>query len=382
MSTAPSRRTMNLQPPNSPFRSKIVVAIPAKNEEERIGACIEALREQATDRDYEILVLVNNSADATAHIARSAKPRPGVALFIRETLLPGEKASAGGARRAAMAWAAQRAGRHGVLLTTDADGVVPPSWIEANVEQIMLGADAVAGRAVLSREDEESIPVALRLADQQECRYAAILDALDAVLDPDPADPMPRHDERSGASIAVTTNAFCRAGGIPKMAMGEDRAFFDALRRVDARIRHAINISVVVSARTEGRATGGMADTIKRRLVRPDAFLDERLEHARDAVRRSRLRNSFRQLWRDAAGRRSNAVDALANELGLPRNRLHSLWSAPFFGTAWSAIERESAILSRRKVAAADVVGETAIAEGLLLQASELNSPDLERILA
>jgi hypothetical protein len=52
----------------------------------------------------------------------------------------------------------------------------------------------------------------------------------------------------------------------PGTPLGEDRAFFDALRRVDARIRHVPGVRVVVSARIVGRAPGGMADTMRRRV--------------------------------------------------------------------------------------------------------------------
>jgi hypothetical protein len=44
---------------------------------------------------------------------------------------------------------------------------------------------------------------------------------------------------------------------MPATPFGEDRAFFDALRRIDARIRHAPGARVVVSARIVGRAPGG-----------------------------------------------------------------------------------------------------------------------------
>jgi hypothetical protein len=108
-----------------------------------------------------------------------------------------------------------------------------------------------------------------------ECGYDKLLDQIHALLDPDPFDPWPRHTEHSGASLAVTLEAYRRAGGIPPMAVGEDRAFAEALRRVDAHIRHAPTVRVIVSGRIIGRAAGGMADTICRRLTRPDEMLDE-----------------------------------------------------------------------------------------------------------
>jgi len=44
------------------------------------------------------------------------------------------------------------------------------------------------------------------------------------------------------------------------------------LRLVDTKIRHAPEVSVSVSGRLKGRAAGGMADMIRRRLVAPGIF--------------------------------------------------------------------------------------------------------------
>src|SRR6202034_1256089 len=147
--------------------------------------------------------------------------------------------------------------------------------------------------------------------------------------------PWPRHCEHSGASIAVTVDAYQRAGGIPAVALGEDRAFFEALRRVDARIRHASKVRVVVSGRIHGRAAGGMADTIRRRIVRPDDMLDESLEPALDAARRARMRRLARLAWsiRDACDR---FMPMLSQALLMPSMELWKALSLPHFGAAWA----------------------------------------------
>ncbi|WP_457836115.1 hypothetical protein, partial [Staphylococcus aureus] len=78
----------------------------------------------------------------------------------------------------------------------------------------------------------------------------------------------------------MSVAAWRRVGGLEPTPLGEDRAFADRLRRADCRIRHAPEVWVTVSGRIEGRAVGGMADTIRRRLSRPDTLLDDRLEPA------------------------------------------------------------------------------------------------------
>ncbi len=82
----------------------------------------------------------------------------------------------------------------GSILPTDADCRVEPGWLRANLRAIRAGADAVAGRTIIDPADEALIPTALIEADARECAYAALLDEIAAAIDPDLADPWPRHD--------------------------------------------------------------------------------------------------------------------------------------------------------------------------------------------
>ena len=274
-----------------------------------------------------------------------------------------------------MEHAADLAGRDGVLLTTDADARLAPDWIAANLAALAAGADAVAGRAVIEPEGAKRIPAHLHAIDARECAYAALLDEMRALLEPDPADPWPRHDEESGASIAVTLAAYRRAGGIPAVPLGEDRAFFNALRRIDARVRHAPDIAVIVSARLEGRAQGGMADTMRRRIERPDPFLDARLEPAADALRRACLRRRLRETW-SMPGR---GVVREAARLGLASARLAELVTNEHFGSAWAAVEAASPVLRHRaRVTARALPAQTAralrIRDGLRREAGRVDT--------
>ena len=236
------------------------------------------------------------------------------------------------------------------------DGV-DPDWIGANLSAIRAGADAVAGWAELDPLDWGAIPVALHEDDARECAYDAVCDELGALLDPDPADPLPRHTQASGASIAVTVAAYRAAGGVPDVSCGEDRALMAALRRIDARVRHAPECRVVVSGRTKGRAVGGMADTIRRRLTAPDTFLDDRLEPAMDCARRAALRHLAREVHRRRCG-----MDLLRRASGVDEATLAALIRMPYFGAAWAEIEAISPLLLRRRVATRDSGEQQAIA--------------------
>ncbi|MGC1411867.1 MAG: glycosyltransferase family A protein [Acetobacteraceae bacterium] len=326
----------------------VVVAIPARDEAEEIGPCLLALAAQQETAIDAVVLCLNNCSDGSADVVRAMEPRLPFALHTIAVHLSKALACAGRARRIAMESAATLAGANGVLLTTDADARVRPDWVVANLDAIAEGAEAVAGRAEIEPEGAKLIPAHLHATDARECAYATVLDEIGALIDPDPSDPWPRHDEHAGASIAVTVAAYWRAGGMPATPIGEDRAFFDALRRIDARIRHAPGARVVVSARIVGRAPGGMADTMRRRVERPDPFLDERLEPAAGWLGRVRLRRRLRVEWAAGADPVSPRLPTLAARLGIPALRLAGLLTARYFGTAWAEIEAASPRLHQR----------------------------------
>jgi hypothetical protein len=345
--------------------SSVVVAIPVKDEVERIGNCLRALSQQSGISRHQIVLLLNNCTDDTAVVVRDLTSNLPVRVHQLEVTLPREQANAGYARRLAMQAAEDFVAPQGVLLTTDADACVYPDWIAANLVALGQGADAVAGCIEIDPAEAALIPAKLHEDDARECAYAALLDEIEARLDWDSADPWPRHSEHSGASIAVTVDAYRRAGGIPAVGLGEDRAFFRALRRVDARIRHTFEARVVVSGRMVGRAIGGMADTIRRRMVRSDEMIDERLEPAMKAAWRAGLRRLVRRVWStpDAV---ASLVPRLSRALLMPSVEIWRVLALPHFGAAWAEIERRSATLAKQRVAVADLEHETEQAHEIL----------------
>jgi hypothetical protein len=338
----------------------LAVAIPARDEVGHIEACVSALDAQRGAQLDHIVLCVNNTSDGTAEAARRLRLRPGTTLHLLEPTLPPDDANAGHARRLAMDLAASLVGGHGIILTTDADAVVDPDWLSENLAALEAGADAVAGWVDLDPQDWAEIPLKLHEDDARECAYDALCDELHARLDPDPADPLPRHTQHSGASIAVTAHFYGLCGGMPAVKVGEDRAFFAALRHADARIRHAPACHVSVSGRLQGRAAGGMADTIRRRMTSPETFLDDRLEPADSCARRADLRRRLRACLAD-----HSLVSEFAEDVALDAGWVLSLVRAGSLGKAWTAIEESSEVLRRRRVAVADLPEQMARAEEL-----------------
>jgi len=299
---------------SDPFRHvTAVVGIPVRDEVERITDCLAALSNQE-DAVLGVVLLVNNTRDATMQAVMDCRPSLRCPVLAVEHWFPPEQANAGRARSLAMQHADRVAPEGLPLLTTDADGRAAPDWLARNLFHLRNGCDAVFGRAEIDPIEATSIPMSLHQADADECAYAALLDEIACLINPDADDPWPRHTENSGASIAVTRPAYHRVGGIPTVALGEDRAFHAALRAADLRIRHAPEVRVVVSGRILGRAAGGMADTIRRRLVAPDLWLDDALEPvAARVLRLRRARSNPRQA--DAIPMERVAVSALPEQM-------------------------------------------------------------------
>ena len=348
----------------SAFDRPLVVAIPVRDEEERIGPCITALAAQRGGRIDHLVLLLNNTTDGTAarvEAMRAALPFP-VTLVQRS--YPALDAHAGTARAEAMAIAADLAGPDGILLTTDADGCAMPNWIAANRAALGYGAEVVCGRAEIDPVEAALIPAALHADDAAEVAYATLLDEIHALVDPDLHDPWPRHTEHSGASIAVTVAAWRRAGGVPPLRSGEDRGFLLALRRVDAAIRHAPEAVVTVSGRVVGRAAGGMAETMARRIRRQDPELDDSLEPAADCRHRAALRFRLRTLH--GCRPTARAVDVYGRDVGLPTETLRLFLDRRWFGESWMRIEAESPLLARHRVARAELPRHVADALAIL----------------
>jgi hypothetical protein len=124
----------------APIGPGFVVAIPVKDEDERLPACLRALAHQL-DRSGQpippalvrVVLFANNCTDQSASLGRSLGELWSLDIRVFEAALPPGAAHAGAARRAAMdlagTWLEEGGERDGVILTTDADSRVAPTWI-------------------------------------------------------------------------------------------------------------------------------------------------------------------------------------------------------------------------------------------------------------
>ncbi len=336
----------------------VVVAVPVKNEEARIAACVCAFAAQV-EVDWDevaLILLLNNCHDATADVVRGLCVDLPFYLELRHVELPGDYANAGWARRLGMEAAADLAAPDGVILTTDADTLVEVDWIAANLREIAAGADAVAGYVMADPMELMELPPAILERGSLEWEYQQLAAEMVARVDPDPHDPWPRHNQNCGASAAITCAAYRRIGGLPPRAVGEDRALFEMVRRVDGKIRHSLDVQVVTSARTDGRALGGLSDAIRLR-GEPDHACDDMLEVAVVAFRRALWRRRLRALW-TAGGAAAICGSDWFERLATTPQDLRRACAPACFGEVWAEIEAASPCLRRELVTGRDLKRE------------------------
>ncbi len=289
---------------------RFCVCVPARNEAVRLPILVEALAAQTFAGTISIALCINNSDDDSAvTMVALADRHPGrLDIHVEDCTLPPAIAHAGTARARAMDKGYSLVGGRGVLISTDADCRPPAEWIAATLAAIAAGADVVGGRIMLD-EAEPISPAMLALRARFD-RYWAAVRAIEDAIDPSPHDPPPRHGDHTGASLAIDAALYRTIGGVPAIASGEDRALVIAAVRAGARLAHPPSVWTRVSARTDGRAEGGMAVAMVDLAVTIDRGTEPHVPSF-DAWRR-------RAEWRRAERARAGTAAMLAREERLP----------------------------------------------------------------
>jgi cellulose synthase/poly-beta-1,6-N-acetylglucosamine synthase-like glycosyltransferase len=221
----------------------IGVIIPACNEEDTIEACIasvlDALNTARIER-YWIVVVADDCGDRT--VERAERAVGGAGEVVTVTLN-----SAGAARRAGVARVLLQMADVDPsrlwLANTDADTTVSESWIRV---QLALADDGVTGVAGI-----------VQLATSG-CAAAHEVYRRTYLTNPEGT-----HSHVHGANLSVRADAYEDAGGWSELALAEDHCLWTRLRSRGWRLLSSVSSIVTTSARLEGRAKGGFADTLR-----------------------------------------------------------------------------------------------------------------------
>lgn len=245
--------------------SAVGVLVPAHDEAATVAACVRSV---LTALDHTpgltaraLCVVADRCSDATAALARAAAATHPAAARVRVTVLeptagvaplPGGRpvqrphevagpVTIGAVRELAARTLATLLAADGAspatswLLGTDADGTVTPGWVAEHLALAAAGADADAGGVVL---DVPGLPRP-------------------------PGEPAPPEHPVYGANLGVRADAWAAVGGFPPLACGEDHGLVARLRAGGYRVVPGAPGTVRTSARTRGRARGGLADLLR-----------------------------------------------------------------------------------------------------------------------
>ncbi|WP_374929797.1 glycosyltransferase [Kytococcus sedentarius] len=247
--------------------TSVVVGIPAHDEEDHIGPCLEAVLRAATRavdapglvRRVHVVVAAHRCTDATARRATALLERAtGDPRVTGEVLVDDVSTTVGQVRDRALRHGAQRLQRLQStqatqrtqpdalwLLSTDADSRVPDGW----VEDLLAIARAEGASVVTGLVD-------LVAWEASEAERAAYERRVAEGLHPG------GHWHAYGANLAVRQDVYAQVGGFPHRAVGEDVGLVQALRRAGAQVVSTTTVRVATSARAPGRARGGLGSLL------------------------------------------------------------------------------------------------------------------------
>lgn len=225
----------------------VAVVIPAHDEEDLLGAALAALstavRRAAARATVTVHVVLDACTDASAEIAAR---HPDPAFEIVEI-----SARSVGAARAAGALSGRM--RHAgvapsALWTahTDADSVVPPHWLEHQLDLADAGADLVLGTV---RPDARDLTpeqlAAWKLTHAPESIRGRVY----------------------GANLGIRASTLALAGGFEPDPLHEDVRLVARAVAAGARVEASDAARVQTSGRMHGRTAGGFAGYLREQLL-------------------------------------------------------------------------------------------------------------------
>ena len=206
----------------SDIRHKLSIIIPARNEEENIAACLDSICNQSYPKElYEVIVVDDHSTDNTAAIVKKYASQNVKLISLKETL-NGEQLNS--YKKKAIEIAIAQSGGE-LIITTDADCIVPPNWLQT-----------IASFYNQTNAAFIAMPVAINCSN----RFIEIFQALDfmTLQGITGASVYKKvHSMCNGANLAYTKKAFEEVNGfkgIDNIASGDDMLLMHKIYKQDA----------------------------------------------------------------------------------------------------------------------------------------------------
>lgn len=232
---------MRPAPTPIPARRVVAVVVPARDEEDELPGCLDALAVAAARAATlgvltSVTVVADRCADRTAELARAHGVR-----VVEITA-----GAAGAARAAGFVDVLAGLDPHGLwLATTDADSRVPADWLTRQLAWAGGGWDAIAGTVRV--RDWAGHPADTQAAFEQ--RYQSWRGR--------------HHPHVHGANLGFDARAYLEVGGFAPCPVGEDRALVVALEAAGRHVLRTDALRVGTSGRTTPRAPAGFGHDLR-----------------------------------------------------------------------------------------------------------------------
>lgn len=214
----------------NPKNPLVSVVVPALNEERFIANNLISLLQQDF-KDFEIIVVDNNSTDKTAEIAKSLGAR----------VITNKERGVGAARQAGFVSA-----KGTIIATTDADNILPPDWLSKIVSEFKHDSSLVAyGGLFRLYSGPLSARIAVRYLTYPVFKFDKLVSNKWSLI---------------AQNMAVKTSAFKKVGGFKHVQIGEDADLSQRLADI-GKVHLDPNFLVYASGRRarHGVISGAMA---------------------------------------------------------------------------------------------------------------------------
>ena len=244
----PARAGTVFEQPEPAELLELTVIVPARNEEDCLGACLQSLVAQSEEtfqlgRDWELVVVDDHSTDRTGEIARG---------FAGVTVLEAAKLEKGWTGKGNAIWTAARKARGRWILFTDADTVHEPGDLHRAIHE------ATKHKAGMLSYSPRQIVQGI----WQRALMPLVFSELAVTYPPTKvSDPNQRIAAANGQFLLVEREAYRKLGGHPSVAdkVLEDveLALLAKRRKVGLRFRYADDAVATRMYRTTGAMIEG-----------------------------------------------------------------------------------------------------------------------------
>lgn len=213
------------------------VVIPAHDEQDLLPSCLSSLRRAARalrGTPVHLVVVADACRDRTVQVAR----RGGAAVVSIGARSVGAARAAGVREVLRRTWRLDPAELW--LATTDADTLVPVSWLRQQARYADRGWDAVVGT--------------VRVAD-----WSGYRPAVRSLFREQYSNGTGPHPHVHGANLGFRAEAYLSAGGFPAEPTAEDHALVASLTAAGSRVLRTRATTVITSARRMARAPHGFS---------------------------------------------------------------------------------------------------------------------------